>query len=147
MNDPYLDNQNCIDRLYQEYLTHKKLIVALDFDDTIFAFKNKNSTHTKVLDLIRRCNKLNFYVVIWTASDESRFNLIKDYCREENVKISGINENPIVLKYGNNRKIYYNICLCDRSGLSAAYEILSKVLDKIEETERDQFQYYIDKNE
>ena len=58
------------------------------------------------------------------------------------IKITGINANPIPLPFGNHGKIYFNILLDDRAGLSQSIDILNKLIDKIVDSNDD-----IDKQE
>lgn len=137
MNDPFMNNENCVERLIAEWRKHPRLIVALDYDDTVFDWRSVGSDHKVVLDLIRECQKLNFYIVMWTASDPARFPFIQEFMRNAGIDVSSINENPIELPFGNHKKIYYNILLDDRAGLSASVKILQRVINRIkEETEQ-----------
>ena len=128
MNDPYLNISNCVERIYNEYKKHKRLVIACDFDDTCFPYHNKENTHKRVLDLLRRCQEKNFYIVCFTASLPVRYPMIQEFFKKEGINISGINQNPIPLPFGNHGKIYYNILLDDRAGLSSAVDTLETLL-------------------
>lgn len=130
--DPYLDSLNCVDRLYREYLKYKKLFVAVDFDDTIYDFHNKGYTYPKLIDLVKRCQKLGFYITIFTGNPKEKFDFIREYCHNIGIKVDSINENPIPMPIGNSGKIYYNILLDDRAGLYSAYQELLSVVEKAE---------------
>ena len=132
MNDPYTDIGICVQRLYKEYREHKKLIVAVDFDDTVFDFKNNNDTHDKMWKLLKRCQEQEFYIVCFTASSDERYPFITEHFQNFGINISSINKNPIPLKFGNHGKIYYNILLDDRAGLKCAMETLTAVLNLVE---------------
>lgn len=134
MTDPYFDTDFCVERLHKEYSAHKKLIVALDFDDTIFDFHNKGYQYTQVVDLILECQTYGFYIVIFTGTPPEKWPDILSHCEKLSIKPSTINKNPIPLPFGNDGKIYYNILLDDRSGLQQSFEILRKTVDKIKET-------------
>jgi len=139
MNDPYFNSNRCFDRLYKEYKKHKKIIIAVDFDESVFDFKNKGDTYNKVISLLKECQKLNFYICIFTASKPERYNMMKDYMEDIGIKIDSININPIYaassalipLPYGNNGKMYYNILLDDKAGLKQSYDILSRLIKVI----------------
>lgn len=134
MTDPYFDTDFCVERLYKEYSAHKKLIVALDFDDTIFDFHDKGYQYTQIIDLILECQTYGFYIVIFTGTPPEKWPDILSHCEKLSIKPSTINKNPIPLPFGNDGKIYYNILLDDRSGLQQSFEILRKTVDKIKET-------------
>lgn len=127
--DTYRIHSNTVARLTKEYKSHPKLIVAVDFDDTIFPWTKENSTHEEVLSLVRRCKALGFYIVCFTASDAKRYDFIRDFFANNGITIDSINVNPIPLPYGNNGKIFFNILLDDRSGLESSYKTLLEVVE------------------
>lgn len=129
--DTFFSTNYAIQRLYHEWERHPKLLIACDFDDTIYDFHKKGSKHDMVISLLKKCNELGFYVTLFTASKPERYEFMRQYMRELGVKIDAINENVIELKYGNNGKIYYNILLDDRAGLGQAYTVLSSVIEMI----------------
>ena len=132
-SDPFTSTAAIVARLHKEYAKHDRLIVAVDFDDTVFDFHAKTASHSRVLQTLRRCNSVGFYIVVWTASAPERFNFIQDYMGINNVHIDAINENPIKLPFGNHKKIYYNILLDDRAGLGQALDALEILLNDIEQ--------------
>jgi hydroxymethylpyrimidine pyrophosphatase-like HAD family hydrolase len=134
MNDPYYDILHCVERLYNEYLKHKSLIVALDFDDTIYDFHKKGYTYTNTIELIKKCQDLNFHIVIFTGSEKEKYPLILEHCDKLGIKPCKINENAFPMPIGNNGKIYYNILLDDRAGLRESILILQMLIDKINTT-------------
>lgn len=137
MSDPFLNFENCVDRLIAEWRKHPRLVVAVDFDDTVYDWHSTGSDHKIVLDLLRESQTLNFYIVIWTASDPVRFPFMQEFMRNAGIDIASINVNPIELPFGNHKKIYYNILLDDRAGLSASVAILEETIRRIkEETEQ-----------
>lgn len=135
MTDPFATTSKCVERLLKEYNKHNRLIVACDFDDTVFDYHGGGDNHQRVLDLLHECKKLKFYVVIWTASDPSRFEEMRKYMQSEGIKIDAINENPIALPFGNHKKIYYNILLDDRAGLGQSLDTLETVINTIKSTQ------------
>lgn len=131
LTDPFFSMEACCTRLYDEYKKHGSLIVACDFDETIFPYKNKEAKYDRVIDLLRECHGLGFYIVIYTASSPDRYKFMKEYLEQYGIAVSSVNKNPIKLKFGNHGKIYYNILLDDRAGLRDAYTTLKYVVDKI----------------
>ena len=67
--------------------------------------------------------------IIFTGNENTDF--ITKYLVEHDIPFNTINENPPFFK-GKSRKIYYNLLLDDRAGLSAAYLALHKVLEYVE---------------
>lgn len=130
-NDPYLNTDNCVDRLYKEYVKHKRLVLAVDFDDTLYPFHGTNYNCEKLISIVKEAQKAGFYITIFTASRNERHPFILEYTKSIGIIPDSINKNPIDLPFGNEGKIYYNLFLCDRAGLAESFRILRKLLDKI----------------
>ena len=130
MNDPYLVNLSSYYRLLEEYKKYKSLIIAVDFDDTIYDFHQKGHTYTKVIDLIKNLKSINCEIIIWTGNQN--LELVKSYLLENEIPYDKINEESETnLKYlyenGNKpipRKLYANAYLDDRAGLFQVYNEL-----------------------
>lgn len=69
-------------------------------------------------------------LILSTCCDESKFEFMKSECNKVGISIDYINESPPYIPFTGN-KIYYNIMLDDRAGLSAAYEILYRTKERI----------------
>jgi len=123
-----------IDRLFQEWQLHGKIIVAVDFDDTISPWKFKSKQDLEELDrtinLIKIARETGAYIVIFTACNQERYPEIQEYCEKLRLPIDAININPIDVPYGKNGKIYANIFLDDRGGLNEACTILETSMYK-----------------
>lgn len=134
-NDYFFSTQNCVDRLFKEWKKHGKLFVAVDFDGTVFDFYENGGTFDRVWKILERCQKLDFYIIAYTASNQTRWQFIKDYFQQHGITISCINENAVKgLPYGHWGKIYYNILLDDRAGLQQAVDTLEQCVTLVEET-------------
>lgn len=122
-------------RLYQEWSMHGKIVIAVDYDDTISPWKFKDKED--LIELDKTIQKLiiakqtGAFITVWTACDKARFNEIKEYCSKKGLEIDSINENPIDLPYGKDRKIYANIYIDDRAGINEALNLLESVMYKI----------------
>ncbi len=116
-------------RLLSEWKQHGKIIISLDYDDTIcyWGFNNKEDVE-RCIKLVKECYLTGAHIVIFTASNIERYPEIQEQCEKLQIPISAINKNPIDLPYGKNGKIYYNINLCDRSGFVEAMCILEEAL-------------------
>lgn len=128
MNDLYMSEMLCTDRLFKEYLEHKSLIIAVDFDDTIYDFDKKGFEYPRVIDLLKEAVKLNMKVVIYTTNQDH--DLITDYCNEIELPIAGINK-QLLPQFKDSGKLYYNILLDDRVGLSSSFGQLTRVINLI----------------
>lgn len=116
---PYLD------RLVEEWEQHGKIIIAVDFDDTISPWKMGSFVDfERIISILKEAKLTGAYIVIFTSCSPDRFYEIKEYCGSKGLSIDSINVNPIQLPYGNHGKIYANIFIDDRAGLNESLEIL-----------------------
>lgn len=120
----YYNSTKCMIRLLNDYHKHRNLIVAFDFDNTIYDYQQVGGSFDDVIAVLRECSELGFTMVLFTANeDEGKLSFCKQFCAEKGIRIDHINESPIM----NTRKPYYNILLDDRAGLEEAYKTLKKV--------------------
>lgn len=132
MNNPYLTVEGCVDRLYQEYKKHPKLIIACDHDDTVFDFHKKGLDYSIAINVIKACKELGFYIVVFTGTHIDGWDeIIRYWTKEIGIVPDSINKNPIDMPFGNHGKIYFNILLDDRAGLGHSIEVLEKLVEKI----------------
>jgi hydroxymethylpyrimidine pyrophosphatase-like HAD family hydrolase len=129
MNDPYLNKNKAFERLLEEYKKYGKLVIATDFDDTLYDYHKKDYSYESVISLLKRCRALDFYICVFTGTPKEKWDEIDSYMKEIGVEYDAINKNAFPMCFGNDGKIYYNILLDDRAGLDSAYEILEKVVD------------------
>ena len=125
--DYYLDNKNAVNRLVEEWKKYGKIIIGYDFDDTVFDFHQKDRTYKNVINLLKKCKKLGAYFIVFTCCGEDEYDKIKNYLNENKLPYDKINENIDFVKF-TGRKVYYNIMLDDRAGLSSAYKVLLKTI-------------------
>lgn len=114
-----------VKRLYDEWVKHGKIIIGVDYDDTISPWSlNTQEECDEVLKELILAKNTGAYIAIFTACDPSRYPDIVSYCDSKGLKTDSINENPIQLPYGNHSKIYANIFIDDRAGINEALTIL-----------------------
>jgi hydroxymethylpyrimidine pyrophosphatase-like HAD family hydrolase len=124
--DYYLDDNNAVDRLIREWKKYGKIIIAVDFDDTIYNYHNiPDREYKDVIKLLQLCKEIGCYIIIFTACDESKYDFITNYCNDNNIEVDKINDNLDFVPYSG-RKVYFNIALDDRGGLSSSYRILKE---------------------
>lgn len=122
MNDPFLSEEACIERLVSDAAKHDgKLIIAYDFDNTVYDIHGKGYTFTYVAALLERASKHT--LICYTASDDEEF--VRGYLMRNKIPFDMINASPV----GNGKKLYYNILLDDRAGLDSACRILHNFLE------------------
>lgn len=128
-NHPF-GKEACKKRLLEEYRKYGKLIIAFDYDNTIFDCHNNGGDYSCVIELLKRCVKLGFEMVLFTTEEDifklnektsNAFHLLE--CKTISANTSSI--------FRGSKKPYYNILLDDRAGLEESYEILKYVVDEI----------------
>jgi len=128
------DNLNKYEqRLLQEWRMYGKIIIGVDFDDTICAWKFKSDDDlimiSKTIDLLKMAKSVGAYIVIFTASPPERNPEIQEYCEKVKLPIDTINITPFEIPegYGKHGKIYANIFIDDRAGLLETINTLEKI--------------------
>lgn len=114
-------------RLLDEWIQHNNIIIGVDIDDTILPYRENFTDTTKVINLVKECINSGAKIIIYTGSVKERYPEILEYCESVGIKVDAINENLIV-PFGDNRKVYANIYLDDRSGLLESIDILESAL-------------------
>ena len=128
--DRYLTSYYSIKRLVEEYEKYGRLIIAVDFDSTIYDYHKRGDTFPKVIDLVRQASELGNKIIIYTCRPKEKHEEIVEYLKENNIPFDSINE-PIVKlgeTDGYGSKIFYSHFLDDRAGLESAYWDLYKAL-------------------
>lgn len=135
--DKYLSTDAQLERLKNEYIEHGRLIVAFDFDDTVCTYNKANPEPTaerpeneKLCTLLRKLYS-KCYLILWTCRSDDRLKEAIHWLHNHNVKYDSVNINPFV-DFGG-PKLYANILLDDRAGLTAAYEVMIRFLEWMEE--------------
>ena len=121
------------ERLYKEWKQHDKIVIAADYDSTIYPWHTIDNKEDmdRVVRRLQVAHNTGAYIVIFTCSDPSRYEEIQKHCDSLNIPINGINTNPIDLPYGKHGKVYANIYLDDRAGLNEALNMLEEAMYKI----------------
>lgn len=121
----------CVDRLVEEWKQHGKIIIGVDFDDTISPWRMHREDDIANLGISRILSAAHYtgaYIVCFTACNVDRYDEIKNRFKTLHLPLDSINTTPIDLPYGNNTKIYANIFLDDRAGLYESLKILETAL-------------------
>lgn len=124
--DEYLRDGNSLKRLINEYILYdKSLVIAFDFDNTVYDFHKKGETYDNVVNLLRDLKEIGCYLICFTANNDLVH--VKNYLDNNNIPYHAINENPPFYKK-EARKIFYNAFLDDRAGLLQVFEELSQIV-------------------
>jgi len=130
MEDRYLRQKECIDRLWGELKKYDHIYVAFDFDNTVFDFHNIGDTFPRMETLLRFLKRNEeFKLILFTCNGGDKLLECIEYCKNNGYEPDYVNENPVV----NNahyvvQKPYYSILLDDRAGLGEAYLTLLAAL-------------------
>lgn len=127
--DEYLDREKSYERLKREFAEHGKLIIAYDFDNTVFDYHNENNSYEMVKKLIRKYKKYAYFIV-FTSSNPDRYDEIRKILDQENLPYDSINEDAPFIPF-KGRKVYYNILLDDRAGLLQTYNELARLYNEV----------------
>lgn len=130
MKHPF-NQKACLERLKQEYDKYGKLIVAFDFDNTIYDYHNNGGDYSEVIELLKECFKLHFDLILYTVEEKQtdvfeKVVWLRDKGIINTINDLYINKSPI---FPNSKKPYYNILLDDRAGLEESYNILKQVVE------------------
>ena len=128
--DFYLNPENSSDRLINEYTKYGTLVVAFDFDDTVYDFHKKGRLYGDVINLLQELKAINCYLICWTGNGDSEF--VVSYLAEHKIPHDALNENPPFHK-SESRKVYANAYLDDRAGLKQVFEELKNLVSKVKE--------------
>ena len=135
--DPYLNDLNCVKRLVTEWVKHKSIIIAYDYDNTVFDYHGLGYKFDGIISILRECKEYGAKFIVFSCSPTERHCEMKDYLNENNIPFDKINENIIEL-HGGEGKLFYNILLDDRAGLKSAYSVLHAALNVMKEEPSDE---------
>lgn len=131
--DPYMDVERFYSRIRDEYRKYGKLIIAFDFDDTVFDTHHNDWQYEAVIQLLNRWTG-RAYFICWSASPKERFPMMQEYFDRNGIPCDAINQNaPWLSPDMRHRKIYANVYLDDRCGITVAYWALNRLINEIEE--------------
>lgn len=133
MNVLDINYYQTLENVYKKYLN---VIVAFDFDNTVFDYHKKGIDFSPVINLLQKCNKLNFKLICFTSNYGDRLKFIEYYIKEVlNLKGVIINKAEGRSSISPGEKPYANIYLDDKAGLKESYKRLNKLITKIENKE------------
>jgi hydroxymethylpyrimidine pyrophosphatase-like HAD family hydrolase len=130
MKHLYLNPDATFERTVREYEQYGSLVIAVDFDNTLYDYHQQGLDCSEIVSLLRDLKRIHCSVVIWTASEQVAF--IQGFCQEHEIPIDGINSNPAFFQ-SSSRKIYYNELLDDRAGLAETYHRLVRLVQYVKQ--------------
>lgn len=104
---------------------HGRLIIAFDFDNTVFPLSGDDEVCLEVRDTLRLAQEQGHVLICYTCRSEEEE--VLKFCQGEGIYYERFNENHLQLD-GQHGKVYYNIFLDDKCGLQMALSTLQEVL-------------------
>jgi len=129
MEDRYINSNESLNRLKNEYSKYNSLLIAFDFDNTVFDFHKTGDTYPAVEELLRKSKQKGCKLILFTANEGEVLDKAVQYCTERGYAPDFVNESPVM----DTRKPFYNLLLDDRAGLCEAAELISNVLDSVKQ--------------
>ncbi|WP_217594144.1 hypothetical protein [Cohnella sp. GbtcB17] len=127
--DYYLEDDHVVSRLVAEWRKYGRLVVAYDYDNTVFDYHRAGLSFEDVPRLLRECREIGAYLIVFTACAAPQYPAIAAYLTDNGIPFDAINEDPPFVPSTGGRKIYFNILLDDRAGLGSAYRCLQSAVD------------------
>jgi hydroxymethylpyrimidine pyrophosphatase-like HAD family hydrolase len=131
--DFYLKAKNSSSRLADEYLKYGTLVVAFDFDDTVYDFHQKGRQYEEMIGLLKKLKSIDCYLICWTGQEDLEF--VRSYLRLNDIPFDAVNENP-PFHQSTSRKIYANAYLDDRAGLKQVFDELNSLVQSVKTKNR-----------
>jgi hydroxymethylpyrimidine pyrophosphatase-like HAD family hydrolase len=126
MRHPYTDHDTCVTRLVEWRRTNGRIIVAFDFDNTVYDYHSRGHDYSDVVVLLREARDVGAFLIVFTGNGDTEF--VRSYLEREGIPYDVINEQASFLTT-TARKIYYNLLLDDAAGLASACEHLRAYID------------------
>ncbi|AHZ10082.1 hypothetical protein [Bacillus phage Hakuna] len=126
--DYFMSEGNAARRLLREWDAYGRIVVAYDFDNTVYDYHQEGHDYSEVIELIHELHEAGAYLMVYTARPNTELYKVSNYLKENMIPFDSINKMPDFLPFTENKKLYYNILLDDRAGLKSAVNILRTVL-------------------
>ena len=127
----YDDGNAAIFRLIREYEEHGSLVIAVDFDNTIYDFHNVNLDMSAAKLAVKTAYALGLEVFCFTANADE--DLVRHvWARDLDIDSVAINKSSLDHLF-KGRKPFYSLLLDDRAGLGDAINLLLTICEYIED--------------
>lgn len=159
MESRFSNTEESVKRLFEVWKKHQNLIIAFDFDDTVFDYHKRGDSYNLVIDLLKECDSMGFTLICFSGVQNMKdVHFKSEYINQVlGLRVNGTrggeinkgsaykdkynqlvaDKNELPAPYYN--KPMFNILLDDKAGLGEAYKILQKTLYLINsELEKDE---------
>ena len=130
ISDPWTSKKASVNRLLEEWRKYHQLIIAFDYDNTVYDYYGRGYIFERVIKAIRDAEALGFHLTVFTCCNEDRYAEITEYLNKQRIPFHSINETPEHIPF-RGRKVFYNWLLDDRAGLGESLDILETVIAAI----------------
>lgn len=113
-----------LERLQRQYTEHGKLIIAFDFDDTVYPYSYSDDLLEPVREILRKCGALGHEMVCFTSNNDIQ--KVTQYLQTNQIPCDSINASSVKL----GAKVFYSILLDDKAGLDSSLSVLTKFLER-----------------
>lgn len=134
--DFFLSEEHITERLIAEWEKYGSLVIAYDFDNTVYDFHKQGHSYDVVIQLLRECKGQNAHLMVYTARRDDELSFVRSYLDEKQIPYDSINETPDFLPFEDGKKLYFNILIDDRAGLPSAYRCLSQAVERMKQKDK-----------
>lgn len=128
--DKFLRPGSNFERLAKDWQKYGSLVVAYDFDDTVYDYWKTGEGHEMIIQLLRDLKSIGCKLVCWTAAKDLTF--VIEYLTENDIPFNAINEGGIPLAW-ESPKPFFSALLDDRAGLRSMYDDLTLLVKYVKE--------------
>ena len=121
----YTNQDLVLERLKREWHQDGKLIIAVDFDNTIYDSNNEGLDLEGTISAVKTAHDLGHEIYCFTANGD--YNFVLEHWVEVFCFVPAINESSLDNAIFGNRKPLYNLLLDDRAGLCTALRTLNQI--------------------
>ena len=91
------------------------MIIAVDFDGTIVEhmYPEIGKPIPHAIETLRRLQEAGNQLILWTVRSEKRLKEAVDFCKEQGINFTGINENPGQKYWSGSIKAYAHVYIDD----------------------------------
>jgi hypothetical protein len=116
------------DKIIDVYDKHGNIIIAVDFDDTIYNYSGQNFDTEYVIGLLKRAKTLlNAKLILFTCREGAFLENALSYCDDVGLSLDAVNTSLETYAYPS-RKPFYNILLDDKASLPECCSALETLL-------------------
>lgn len=121
-------------RLLEQYKEHGNLVIAFDYDDTVYPTTLPQVAVERNHLLLRWAKRQGHTLILFTCREELTEDMV-DFLEDNGITPDYFNGSPISLESGGpSAKPYFNILLDDKAGMLEAYDTLWDVLSYLHGT-------------